>query len=79
MLTWFFENENAINNIDLIRSIPSVIVQGRYDIVCPMDTAWELHQAWPAEFIVAENSGHSAFEKEITHHLVNATDKFASQ
>ena len=77
----FFENENQlINNIDLIRSIPSVIVQGRYDVVCPMDTAWELHQAWPeAEFIVADNSGHSAFEKEITHHLLNATDTFASE
>ena len=77
----FFENEDQlIKNIDLVRSIPSVIVQGRYDIVCPMDTAWELYQAWPeAEFIVADNSGHSAFEKEITHHLVNATDKFASR
>ena len=77
----FFENEDQlIKNIDLVRSIPSVIVQGRYDVVCPMDTAWELHQAWPeAEFIVADNSGHSAFEKEITHHLVNATDTFASR
>lgn len=77
----FFKNENQlIKNIDLVRSIPSVIVQGRYDVVCPMDTAWELHQAWPeAEFIVADNSGHSAFEKEITHHLVNATDTFASR
>ena len=55
----FFENEDQlIKNIDLVRSIPSVIVQGRYDVVCPMDTAWELHQAWPeAEFIIADNSG----------------------
>ena len=77
----FFENKDQlIKNIDLVRSIPSVIVQGRYDVVCPMDTAWELHQAWPeAEFIVADSSGHSAFEKEITHHLVNATDAFASR
>ena len=77
----FFENEDQlIKNIDLVRSIPSVIVQGRYDVVCPMDTAWELHQAWPeAEFIIADNSGHSAFEKGITHHLVNATDTFASR
>ena len=77
----FFKNEDQlIKNIDLVRSIPSVIVQGRYDVVCPMDTAWELHKAWPeAEFIVADSSGHSAFEKEITHHLVNATDAFTSR
>jgi len=76
---WFEEENQLINNIDIIRSIPCVIVQGRYDVVCPMRTAMELSEAWPeAEMIVAPSSGHSAFEKEITDALIRATDKFGS-
>ena len=76
---WFEEENQLINNIDIIRSIPSVIVQGRYDVVCPMRTAMELSEAWPeAEMIVAPSSGHSAFEEEITDALIRATDKFGS-
>ena len=68
----------ASESIDKIRHIPAKIVQGRYDIVCPMETAWELKKNWPeAELIVAPSSGHSAFEKEITHELVRATEEFA--
>lgn len=76
----FFEDENQLlKNLDAIRHIPAVIVQGRYDIVCPMESAWELASKWPeAEFIVTPNSGHSAFEKENIAALVDATDKFAS-
>ena len=74
---WFKTKNQIIENIDIIRSIPAVIVQGRYDVVCPMKTAWELSEAWPeAELIVAPASGHTAFEKEITHALISATDKF---
>ena len=74
---WFDTENQLIENIDKIRSIPAVIVQGRYDVVCPMKTAWELSEAWPeAELIVAPGSGHTAFEKEITHALISATDKF---
>ena len=74
---WFKTENQIIENIDIIRSIPAVIVQGRYDVVCPMKTAWELSEAWPeAELIVAPGSGHTAFEKEITHALISATDKF---
>ncbi len=75
----FFNTENQLlENIDSIRHIPTVIVQGRYDVVCPMQTAWELHKAFPeAEFIVCPKSGHSSFEEEIVDALVNATDKFA--
>ena len=74
---WFKTENQVIENIDIIRSIPAVIVQGRYDVVCPMKTAWELSEAWPeAELIVAPASGHTAFEKEITHALISATDKF---
>ncbi|MDB9997182.1 prolyl aminopeptidase [Gammaproteobacteria bacterium] len=74
---WFETENQLIENIDKIRSIPSVIVQGRYDLVCPMKTAWELSEAWPeAEMIIAPSSGHTAFEKEIMHALISATNKF---
>ena len=77
----FLENENQLiesKSIDTIRHIPAKIIQGRYDIVCPMETAWELSKNWPeSELIVASNSGHSAFEKEITHELIKATQEFA--
>ena len=76
----FFEDENQLlENLEVIRHIPAVIVQGRYDVVCPMESAWELASKWPeAEFIVTPNSGHSAFEKENIAALIYATDKFAS-
>ena len=67
------------SSIDQIRHIPAKIIQGRYDIVCPMETAWELSKNWPeAELIVAPSSGHSAFEKEITHELIKATQEFGN-
>jgi len=76
----FLEHENQLieSGIDIIRNIPTTIVQGRYDIVCPMTTAWELSKNWPeANLIVAPSSGHTAFEKEITHELIKATEEFA--
>jgi proline iminopeptidase len=75
----FLEHEDQLlHNVDRIRDIPGVIVQGRYDVVCPMQTAWELHRAWPeAEFKVVPDAGHSAFEAGNTHELIVATDKFA--
>ncbi|AFZ59107.1 prolyl aminopeptidase [Anabaena cylindrica FACHB-243] len=76
----FFEPDNQLLlNIDCIRHIPGVIVQGRYDVVCPMISAWELHQAWPeAEFIVVPDAGHSMSEPGIRSALIEATDKFAN-
>ncbi len=57
----FFATDNQLlANVHSIRHIPSLIVQGRYDIVCPTVSAWELYQAWPeAEFIVVPDAGHS--------------------
>jgi len=78
----FLEHENQLieSGIDIIRNIPTIIVQGRYDIVCPMTTAWELSKNWPeANLIVAPSSGHTAFEKEITHELIKATEEFAKK
>jgi proline iminopeptidase len=55
-----------------------VIVQGRYDIVCPMRSAWDLHRAWPqAQLHIVADAGHSAFEVGDTRQLVAATDAFA--
>ena len=74
----FLDYENQLlDNIDIIREIPSIIIQGRYDVVCPPTTAYELHSRWPeSELVIAPFSGHSAFEKEITHELIKATNKF---
>lgn len=77
----FFEpDDQLLRNIHKIRSIPTVIVQGRYDIVCPMISAWELHQAWPeAELMVIPDAGHSISEAGIQTALLEATDRFAQQ
>jgi proline iminopeptidase len=57
--------------------IPTIIVQGRYDMVCPPITAWELSRAMPhAAFHMIEDAGHSAMEPGITSALVAATEKF---
>ncbi len=74
----FLDYENQLlDNIDIIRDIPSIIIQGRYDVVCPPTTAYELHSRWlGSELVIAPFSGHSAFEKEITHELIKATNKF---
>lgn len=75
----FFEVEDQLlRDAHRIAEIPGVIVQGRYDVVCPAQSAWELHKAWPkAELIVNPASGHSAFEAEHVDALVRATDRFA--
>ena len=74
----FFEQEDQLLlNVDKIRHIPAVIVQGRYDVVCPMISAWELHKVWSeAEFIVVPDAGHSMSEPGIQTALINATDRF---
>jgi proline iminopeptidase len=70
--------DQLLRDVDRIRHIPTVIVQGRYDIVCPMRTAWDLHTRWPeADFRVVADAGHSALEPGNTHELVSATDRFA--
>ncbi len=72
----FLETDNWIlENINKIRHIPGIIVQGRYDVPCPMYSAWELHKAWPeAEFKIIPDAGHSAMEPGILDALIRATD-----
>ncbi|HSG66085.1 MAG TPA: alpha/beta fold hydrolase, partial [Gammaproteobacteria bacterium] len=74
----FLEHESLLlDRVERIRHLPAVIVQGRYDVVCPMMTAWELAQRWPeADLRIVPDAGHSAFEPGITHELVTATDEF---
>jgi proline iminopeptidase len=76
----FFPTDNyLIENVGKIRHIPAVIVQGRYDVVCPMTSAWDLHRAWPeAEFRLIPDAGHSISEPGIIDALIQATDRFAS-
>lgn len=75
----FFKTNNwLIENAFQIRHIPGVIVQGRYDIVCPMESAWELHKAWPkAQLEIIKDAGHAASEPGIMDALIRATDEFA--
>jgi proline iminopeptidase len=74
----FFEVEDQLlRDAHRLAGIPGVIVHGRYDVVCPVQNAWELHKAWPdAKLMISPTSGHSAFEEENTHSLVEATDSF---
>lgn len=74
----FFETEDLLlRGVDRIRHLPAVIVQGRYDVVCPMVSAWELHQVWPeAEFMVIPDAGHSMTEPGIQAALLEASDRF---
>ena len=74
----FLEEGQLLRDVDKIRDIPAVIAQGRYDVVCPPITAWQLHQAWPeATFVWSPTSGHASYEEETTSTLVSATDRFA--
>ena len=76
----FLAHGQLLRDIDRIRHLPGVIVQGRYDVVCPMMTAWALHRAWPeADFRIVPDAGHSAFEPGNTNELVSATDRFATR
>ena len=74
----FFENESQLlDNIHKIQHIPCSIIQGRYDIVCPAASAWEVHKRWSnSELLFADSSGHSAFEEQIISLLIKSTDKY---
>ena len=77
---FFHAEDQLLIRIGTIRHIPAVIVQGRYDVVCPMMSAWDLHKAWPeADFRIVPDAGHSAFEKGIVHELITATDRFCGK
>ena len=71
---FFQEDDQLLRNIDRMKHIRGVIIQGRYDVVCPTESAYELHRAWPGSSLtIAHKSGHSALEPEITALLIAAT------
>jgi proline iminopeptidase len=74
----FFEcDDQLLRDAHKLKNIPALIVQGRYDVVCPLRSAWDLHRAWPeAELRIVADAGHSAFEPGNTHELIEATDRF---
>tara|TARA_Y100000590_G_scaffold468355_1_gene650849 strand:+ start:994 stop:1944 length:951 start_codon:yes stop_codon:yes gene_type:complete len=68
---WILKNINKLNNM------PNVIIQGRYDVVCPMKSAWELHKKWgKSHLVIINDAGHSMLEKNIQNKLIEFTDKF---
>lgn len=73
----FMEEDQLIKNIHKIRHLPAVIVQGRYDVICPPVSAYRLHQAWPsAKLHMIKDAGHAAMEPGIATELVRATEQF---
>ena len=73
----FVGETQLLDNIDRIRHLPCAIVQGRYDIVCPITTADTLARAWPeADFVIVPDAGHSALEPGIRKALIGATESF---
>jgi proline iminopeptidase len=75
---WLTQGRGLLENVARIRHVPAVIVQGRYDVVCPVKSAWDLHTAWPeSQLVIVPDAGHSASEPGIIHELVSATDRFA--
>ena len=77
----FFEWDDwLLDNVDAIRHIPTVIVQGRYDVVCPAKSAWDLKKRFPeADLKIVQDSGHTAFEPGNINELVQATERFKTR
>ena len=77
----FFESDDQLLvGATKLKGLPGVIIQGRYDVVTPAETAWALHKAWPeAHFEIIPDAGHTATEPGITDALIRATDRFAMQ
>lgn len=76
----FLEPDQLLRDAPRMAGIPGTIVQGRYDLVCPMEQAHALHQAWPdADYVVVADAGHSALEPGIVDALVRATDGMAKR
>jgi len=76
----FLGPEQLLRDAHRLSDIPGVIVHGRYDAICPLQSAWELHHAWPnSDFQVIDDAGHAAFEPGIAAALVAATDRCADR
>lgn len=76
----FISPDQLLNEAHRLKDIPGAIVHGRYDVICPLEQAWELHLAWPrAKFTIVPDAGHSATEPGIVDALVRATNEMAER
>jgi proline iminopeptidase len=75
----FLPDNSLLANVGRLRAVPAIIVQGRYDAVCPIVSADELARAWPeARYVIVPDAGHAAFEPGIARELVAACDRFSA-
>lgn len=74
----WMEEAQLLRDAGKLKGIPGAIIQGRYDMVCPIESAWALSKAWPeADLVIVPDAGHSAYDSGISRALVAATDRFA--
>jgi proline iminopeptidase len=74
---WLRNDNQILEDVYRIRHIPCEIIHGRYDVVCPVENAWELHRAWPESRLhIVQDAGHSAKEPGIFTRLIQATEGF---
>lgn len=74
----FLEPNQILENMHKIKHIPGIIIHGRYDMICPLENAWELHHAWEgSELKIVRNAGHAACEPAIIDALVHATQEMS--
>jgi proline iminopeptidase len=77
---YFIEENQILDNCDSLLNMPTVIIHGRLDFLCPIEAGYRLHKALPhAEYIILPNAGHIAQGREMINALVTATDRFAVQ
>lgn len=75
----FIEENQILENIDKIKHIPAILIHGRYDMVCPLHTAWELHNVWDnSELYIVRDAGHSQKEPGTIDAIILATKRIAS-
>ena len=76
----FLEDNQILENIRQIQHIPCTMVHGRYDLICPIQSAWDLHHAWPnSELYIVRDAGHAASEPGTIDALIHATQKMSKQ
>jgi proline iminopeptidase len=78
MNSTFLKPDQIIQNAQQLENIPGILVHGRYDMVCPLENAYDLHKVWPKSRLeIIRDAGHSAYEPGITHALISATNEVA--
>lgn len=76
---YFIDDNQILDNCDLLQNIPTTIIHGQYDLVCPMEAGLSLYEALSnAEYVILPNAGHIAQHEEMIDALISATDRFAA-